>query len=253
MIDDEALALRSTEKAIRAALPGADIHSFMKSEELLEFAEKKHIDIAFLDINMRGITGLDLAEKLKKIAPRLNIIFVTGFNDYKSEAMDLHASGYIMKPATAEDILGEIGFLRFPVADERRVTVRCFGNFSVLIDGAPPAFLYSKTKELFAYLIDRRGSMVSNNELSAILWEDDNHANYFKRLRSDLKSTFERSGCGDVILSQKGSLGIDTSKISCDYFDFLNKAKGSGELFRGEYMSQYSWAEMTLGYLLADH
>lgn len=225
----------------------------MKSEELLEFAEREHIDIAFLDINMRGITGLELAEKLEKINPRLNIIFVTGFNDYKSEAMDLHASGYIMKPATAEDILGEIRFLRFPVVEESRVTVRCFGNFSVLIDGVPPVFLYSKTKELFAYLIDRQGAMVSNNELSAILWEDDNHTYYFKRLRSDLKSTFERSGCGDVILSQKGSLGVDTAKISCDYFDFLSKTKGSEELFRGEYMSQYSWAEMTLGNLLNNH
>ena len=247
------MALRSTEKAIRAALPGADIHTFMKSEELLEFAEREHIDIAFLDINMRGITGLELAEKLEKINPRLNIIFVTGFNDYKSEAMDLHASGYIMKPATAEDILGEIRFLRFPVVEESRVTVRCFGNFSVLIDGVPPVFLYSKTKELFAYLIDRQGAMVSNNELSAILWEDDNHTNYFKRLRSDLKSTFERSDCGDVILSQKGSLGVDTAKISCDYFDFLNKTKGSEELFRGEYMSQYSWAEMTLGNLIVNY
>ncbi len=247
------MALRATEKAIRTALPGADIHTFMKSEELLEFAGKEHIDIAFLDINMRGITGLELAEKLEKINSRLNIIFVTGFNDYKSEAMDLHASGYIMKPATAEDILGEIRFLRFPVVEESRVTVRCFGNFSVLIDGVPPVFIYSKTKELFAYLIDRQGAMVSNNELSAILWEDDNHTNYFKRLRSDLKSTFEHCGCGDVILSQKGSLGVDAAKISCDYFDFLNKVKGSEELFRGEYMSQYSWAEMTLGNLLNNY
>lgn len=247
------MALRGTEKAVRTALPGADIHAFMKSGELLEFAGREHIDIAFLDINMRGITGLELAEKLEKINPRLNIIFVTGFNDYKSEAMDLHASGYIMKPATAEDILNEIRFLRFPVVEGNRVTVRCFGNFSVLIDGAPPVFLYSKTKELFAYLIDRQGAMVSNNELSAILWEDDNHTNYYKRLRSDLKSAFERSGCGDVILSQKGSLGVDVSRISCDYFDFLNKVNGSEKLFMGEYMSQYSWAEMTLGNLLNNY
>ena len=249
IIDDEILALRGTESAVREALPQAEIHSFTKHGELTDFAEKEHIDIAFLDINMRGITGLELAEKLEKINPRINIIFVTGFDEYKSEAMDLHASGYLMKPVFSDDILKEIKYLRFPVIEKSRIEVRCFGNFAVFFNGAPVRFKYSKTLELFAYLIDRQGAMVTNNELSAALWEDDTHTNYLRQLCMDLKQTFAGSGFSDVIYSDRGKLGVDVSKISCDYYDYINKVQGSGDLFRGEYMSQYSWAEETLANL----
>lgn len=201
---------------------------------------------------MRGITGLEIAEKLERINPQINIIFVTGFDEYKSEAMDLHASGYLMKPVIAEDILNEIRFLRYPVSEKSRIEVKCFGNFCVFINGSPADFDYNKTNELLAYLIDRRGTMVSYNELSAVLWEDDSHTNYLKRLRSDLKHTFERYGCENILLSRKGAIGIDTNEISCDYFDYLSQKPDSQKLFRGEYMSQYSWAEETLANLIKE-
>ena len=91
--------------------------------------------------------------------------------------------------------------------------------------------------------------MVTNNELSAALWEDDTHTNYLRQLCMDLKQTFAGSGFSDVIYSDRGKLGVDVSKISCDYYDYINKAQGSRDLFRGEYMSQYSWAEETLANL----
>lgn len=250
IIDDEELALRGTKSAVAEAMPQAEIHAFKHSGELLEFAKKEKIDIAFLDINMRGITGLELAVKLEALQPQINIIFVTGFADYKSDAMDLHASGYLMKPVLAEDILNEIRFLRHPITEKPAVEARCFGNFCLLLGGSPADFDYTKTAELCAYLIDRRGSPVSHSELSVILWEDDSHESYLKRLCADLKHTFDKAGCGDVIISKKGFIGIDTAKISCDYIDYINKMPGSGEAFRGEYMTQYSWAEVTLANLL---
>ena len=65
-------------------------------------------DIAFLDINMRGMTGVELAKKLKDLCPKINIIFVTGYEEYKGDAMDLRASGYILKPVTKEQIDKEL-------------------------------------------------------------------------------------------------------------------------------------------------
>lgn len=244
------LALRGTENAVREAIPQAEIHPFGKCEELIRFAQTQQIDIAFLDINMRGITGLDVAEKLEKLQPQINIIFVTGFDGYKSKAMDLHASGYLMKPITAADVENEIRFLRYPVKEEKKIKIKCFGNFAVFFDGVPADFKYSKTLELLAYLVDRKGAMVTGNELSVILWEDDTHTSYLKKLYSDLKHTFERNGCADAVFSGRGCLGIDTGKISCDYIDYINSVSGSENLFRGEYMSQYSWAESTLANLL---
>ena len=250
--DDEALALKATVNAVREALPGADIHDFIRWSALLEFAETNSVDVAFLDIHMRGITGLALAEKLKALNPRINIIFVTGYDEYKADAMDLHASGYLMKPIVAADIKEEMRFLRYPVAERKPVIVKCFGHFHIQINGVQPHFTYSRTEELFAYLIDRRGAAVSYGELSAILWEDESHLPYLKRLRADLLHTFREAGCPDVILSKRGTLSVDLDKIDCDYLDYLNRIPGSEGSFYGEYMKQYSWAEETLGYLLGN-
>lgn len=248
VIDDEPLALKATTGAVREALPDADIHSFLKCSELIGFAENNRIDVAFLDINMRGCTGIEVARKLKTYSPTVNIIFVTGYSDYKSEAMDLRASGYLTKPVVADDIRNEMRFLRFPVSVKKAVQVRCFGNFAVESDGLPIHFAYKKTEELFAYLIDRKGATVTYGELSAILWEDDSHTHYLKKLRADLKDTFEKCGASDVLIFGKGTLAVDRSKVDCDYYDFLEKKDPYA--FFGEYMTQYSWAELTLGQLM---
>ena len=251
VIDDEPLALRATSGAVREALPTAEVKSFQKASELLEFAALNLVDVAFLDIHMRGISGLELAEKLKEINPNVNIIFVTGFDEHKGDAMDIHASGYLMKPVVAKDIAEEMRYLRFPVREMTRVRAKCFGNFAVEADGRPLHFAYKKTEELLAYLIDRKGASVTYGELSAILWEDDSHINYLKRLRADLISTFKSRGLSDLIIASKGTLAVAADRISCDYYDYLNKKNGAENAFLGEYMSQYSWAENTLGMLLA--
>ncbi len=250
VIDDEALALKAAAGAVREALPQADIHTFSKHGALLEFAQDHLIDIAFLDISLRGISGIEVAQMLENTNPHINIIFVTGYSEYKSSAMDLHASGYLMKPVTAEDITREIQFLRYPVAEKSRVHVTCFGSFSAEIDGSPIRFAYNKTLELLAYLVDRHGATISYNELSAVLWEDDTHISYLKRLRADLKNTFDSYGLPEVIITRKGSLSININAIDCDYFDYLNGIPAGRTSFSGEYMTQYSWAEGTLASLI---
>ena len=70
----------------------ADLHPFRKQSELLADAEENGCDIAFLDIHMRGMNGVELAKGLKQINPKMNIIFVTGYDEYTGDAMRLHAS-----------------------------------------------------------------------------------------------------------------------------------------------------------------
>ena len=64
-------------------------------------------------------------------------------------------------------------------------------------------------------------------------------------LRKDLAA----HGIEDILVKSWNTWGIDASKISCDYYDFLNKDSIAVNSFRGEYMAQYSWAEMTVGSL----
>lgn len=139
--DDETLAREMLTDAIRQALPDAEIFDFAKPSRLLEFAsENPPCEITFLDIHMRGMNGVELAKKLKDINPKLNNIFVTGFDQYTGDAMKLHASGYIMKPVTKEKVEAELAELRHPIEPKSDVLLRvqCFGNFDVFTpDGAP--------------------------------------------------------------------------------------------------------------------
>ena len=124
-------------------------------------AKSNSIDVAFLDIQTGGMSGLELALELKRLQPGVHIIFVTGFSQYAVDAFAMHASGYLLKPATEEAVLRELTFLYQEREASARVRVKTFGGFDVYVDGEPLRFGRAKSKELFAYLVDRRGSSVT--------------------------------------------------------------------------------------------
>lgn len=259
-LDDERIALENLTDALRKALPEAELHSFRYTEEALAFASTATVDIAFLDIKLRAESGITVAEYLIGRNPKVNLIFTTGYAEYAPQAFSLHASGYILKPVTAEKIREELDHLRYPLQEGTlpRVRIRAFGRFEVYIDGIPAVFRYAKTREFLAVLVDQKGALCSTGTLSACLWEDDDpdaHKSYLKNLRSDLVNSLASYGCEDILARGKGTIGILPAKVSCDYFNYLQggSRKGSIDDYRGEYMSQYSWAEYTHALLENDY
>ncbi|MGN0813749.1 MAG: response regulator [Candidatus Coproplasma sp.] len=249
-VDDERLALEALTEAITKACPQDELKSVRYAEDALEYARENVPDVAFLDIEMPCINGVALALKFKELNPRINVIFVTGYGNYRSEAFDMHASGYIVKPVTSEKVAAELAELRHPLPESKRIDVHTFGNFEVYLDGRPLTFRYSKTLELLAYLVDRKGATCSVGEMIAVLFEDEgDHTTYFKSIRADLLNTFKECGCENVIARRHGMLGIVKEAVSCDYFDFLEGNAVGANVYCGEYMSQYSWAEVTHAYL----
>ena len=103
-VDDEALMLGALVAAIEESSDISAVTKFSDCEEALEFVRKNAIDVAFLDINMRGMGGLALAEKILEARPNCKIVFCTGYEEYAIPAFKLHASGYLMKPISAEDV-----------------------------------------------------------------------------------------------------------------------------------------------------
>mgnify|MGYP002513243935 CR=1 FL=1 len=155
-----------------------------------------------------------------------------------------------MKPITPEKVKLELENLRRPIIEKKRLKVQTFGNFEAYIDGRPIAFKYSKTKELLAYLVDRKGALCTNGEIIAILFEDDEgHDAYFRSLRKDLTDVLEMAGCGEVLSQQRGRIGIIPELVDCDYFNWCSGKRTGVNAFRGEYMTQYSWAEATCALL----
>lgn len=250
-VDDEKLALDTLVDSIRKTVAGAEVVGLQRPEDALEYARGNPCEIAFLDIKMRGMTGLELARRLKDIRGDINIIFVTGYSEYSLDAFRLYASDYLLKPATPDAVRQAMEHLRTPVKPEqtKRVRFQCFGNFEVFLDNKPLTFKRIKSKELLAYLVDRMGASATMGELMTVIWEDGpdtkSRRSNLRNLIADLKNVLSDAGMEQIILKTRNSLAIDCKAVDCDYYDFLRHIPYAVNAYHGEYMMQYSWAEVT--------
>ena len=249
-VDDEIYMLETLQEAVQASSDIETVDPFSSCSAALAYATEHPIDIAFLDINMRGIGGLGLAEKLIGLQPHCKIIFCTGYQEYAVSAFQLHVSGYLMKPITAEAVQKEIDHIKGVKTTEKLLTINCFGNFEVLHNGQILPFKRRKAKELLAVLVDRRGAGMTAKQICAILFPDDTddtkNAAYLRQLVLDLKHTLRAVRTEDVLRHETPYYRIDTNLIKCDYLSYLETGKPQ---FHGEYMTQYSWAEETCAML----
>ena len=250
VVDDEIYMLEALQKAVSASPDIDAVTAFSSCSAALAYAQEHPVDIAFLDINMRGIGGLALAEKLMAMQSRCKIIFCTGYDEYAVAAFRLHASGYLMKPITAEDVQREIDHIKGIKTAEKLLTIKCFGNFEVFHNGEILPFKRRMAKELLAVLVDRNGSGMTVKQICAILFPEDTNdtknAAYLRQLFLDVRNTLKTIGAAEVLQHDAPYYRIDTNLVRCDYFSFLETGKPK---FYGEYMTQYSWAEETCGLL----
>ncbi len=254
--DDEQSALNILTGAIQDAVPLATVHGFRNPLEALEFMKETKCEVAFLDIQMREMSGIVLARKLKEIYPKVNIVFVTGYSQYANEAFALHASGYVYKPVTADKIVTEMENLRTPVKwKEMGICVNTFGNFELIVNGEEVSFGREKSKEMLAYLVDKQGKSATRKELASVLFEREDYSratqNYLSKIIKELIVALEKVGAEKMLKRGLNSYSVDVDAFSCDLYDYEkdNVTPNGLNRFYGEYMKQYSWAEVTLARL----
>ena len=116
-VDNTPIMLQSLKENARAAYPDADVQAFLTEASALKYAEKFGCDVLLCEINPPRLEGLFLAEKIKKVNPRVNIIFVTvcSENEHAKVVLKLKPSGYLTKEATSTQILEELQNLRYPL------------------------------------------------------------------------------------------------------------------------------------------
>ena len=249
-VDDEIYMLETLQEAVNASSDIERTAAFSSCSAALAYATENPVDIAFLDINMRGIGGLELAEKLLALQPRCKIVFCTGYEEYAVSAFQLHVSGYLMKPITPEAVQKEIDHIKGVKSTEKLLTIQCFGNFEVLYNGENLPFKRKKAKEFLAVLIDRNGAGMTAKQICAILFPEDTddtkNAAYLRQLVLDLKNTLKTIRAEDVLRHDTPYYRIDTNLVRCDYLSFLQTGRPE---FHGEYMTQDSWAEETCAML----
>ncbi len=256
-VDDEAIALKNLELKIHKCLADAEVWTFNSAKKTLDWLPDNDIDVAFLDINMAEMDGLNLAGKIREVKPYCPIIFVTGHSEYAIPAFKIKATGYLVKPIEVSDLKKELEFIQNSTADDpadiKGMYVKCFGNFDVFAGGKVVEFHRKKSKEIFAYLVDRNGSTATMQEISSVLWEDEvfdeSKRNQIHTFLHDLIEDLKAVNMETVLIKKRNAVCVDKSKFKCDYYDFLNGDEKAENLYTGEYMSQYWWAEITGGKL----
>ncbi|MBQ9000409.1 MAG: response regulator [Eggerthellaceae bacterium] len=256
-VDDKAMPRRALVQAVEEAAPEAEVVACANAQEVLSLPDAAGFDVAFLDVDMPGMDGIRLARELKRLNPRVNVVFATAFGEYRADAFALHSSGYLRKPVTAAAVAEELENLRFPpgVAPGGGLVVQCFGDFEVFCDGEPLRFGRAKSKELLAYLVDRRGALVGLRQAEAALWEEAGGGggvspSYVRVLVNDLRRALDGCGHGDVLVRRRGVVGVNAARLVCDYYRYLEDDPLAVNAWHGEYMEQYSWAEPTKAALI---
>ena len=115
MVDDESIILKSGMAVIANLLPNASLTGFSSPTEALSFAKSNRVHLAYIDIEMGKLNGLELCRELLKINPRTNVIYLTAYPDYALEAWDTGACGFAVKPLTAEQARNHLTRLKFPI------------------------------------------------------------------------------------------------------------------------------------------
>ena len=229
-IDDEKKALDRFERVMldepRLYLAGR----FTNAEDAILFAELVKIDVAFVDIDMPGIDGLVLAERLLGARPRLEIIFVTAYDQYALAAFRLHAAGYLLKPIGLQELQEQVDVLVRRRGDTMTGTqtvpliVSCFGNFRCYPDGDEDRLVQwrtAKTEELFALLINSLGGPLPREIIVDTLWPEadpEKAANRFRVTCTYLRNTLAACGYPDMLLRERDSYRLDAQRLRCDLF-----------------------------------
>ena len=155
VIDDHKLIVDDIIDEINHIMPLAKCMGTTISDEALMLNSKYKFDVIFSDIEMPRMDGITLAKKLLEVNPNLNIIFVTGYQEYALEAYELYASGFLLKPVNGEKIKNALNNLRHPVSNITDSMIESQYNGSSMLG-----------KRLEAYR-DRRG--ISRKELADMM------------------------------------------------------------------------------------
>ena len=114
MVDDNKVFLNDGMPIIEEVIPNAAVIGFTKPSEAVEYAKANRIALAFLDIEMIDVSGLDVCRKLLEINQRTNVVYLTAYRDYSFDAWDTGACGFMLKPITPEGIKKQLEKLRYP-------------------------------------------------------------------------------------------------------------------------------------------
>lgn len=230
----------------------------------LEEAEKFQFDVALLDIEMPGMNGLELAEQLLNISSDIKVVFITAYNSYATEAFDVDAIDYVLKPIREERLVKALDRLvsKSTIKLEQKVygpkiCIYTLGKFVVKIGENVVKWNRKKSAELFAYLLENREMPVHKEKLCDLLWPDLEPRKALVNLQSavySIRKVLKEDASREISIKYIGDNYIlcikdvyidevkfqNTLKLALDSKDknLLMKALG---MYRDDYLEEEGW------------
>lgn len=227
---------------------------FMTAEEAIEYSETNSYEVAFLDIELPGMNGIECAEKLRERMPELIIVFISAYETYLHEFNQIGGDGYLLKPYNEEILMKLMDKIRLLNRRQKKdVYVQMFGRFVVLKNGVPIP-LRGKAKEILALILVKRGKEISNEEIYNTIWETREYDNiqmkvYYNALKR-LKDSLKKNEIENIIYSTGRGQMANVDRFDCDYYSWMERKSDRQEKFEGEFLTEYSWGEFILPNIL---
>ena len=253
-VDDERPALDNFRLTVKDLPQVASLELFTDPEAALDWVRENPVDGAFLDIELPGKGGLDLAREMCRINPRLRVVFLTAYHQYAMEAWETDALGYVLKPYSVQDISKQLDrMIRYRPMPRHRVEISTIPTLSVTVDGAPLYLKREKPRELFALLVDRGEAGITTGEGISCLWPDRPNSketgSLFRVTYKRLSDALRDAGVGHILTAEGNRRAIRTDQVDCDLYRILEGDRETARVYSGLYLQEYSWAEDRNGQL----
>ncbi|MEI6285386.1 MAG: response regulator [Bacillota bacterium] len=217
VVDDEKLALDDLVYLLEETKKITVIGKFFSPVAAQNFVlDGAKPDVAFLDIQMAEMNGLDLAEGLIERGSGIKIVFVTAYNEHAVEAFALNALDYLLKPTDLQRVEKTVDRLivNSPVTvnSQKKVAVKLFGRFSLTVDDRPMKWHSRKAEELLALLVVNEGQPIHKEKLCEMLWGDDFQAKTIINLQTTMfrvRQSLEQLGCKTKITCRNSCYCLD--------------------------------------------
>ncbi|MFC5699816.1 response regulator [Cohnella faecalis] len=256
LLDDEPLALRSLAFQLNRFEDMNILGTFSFPADAIVAAEKLRPDVAFIDIDMPDMNGIQVAEKLQDIDDSMVIVFVTAYEEYAVKAFELNALDYVLKPVqpsrlerTVQRLLEDNRLHKESRAVKEdtkaeRVIVHCAGSMNVIgRDGEPLPWRTAKSRELFAYLVFKRGQPVRKETLLELLWPDTDEKKGFTQMYTTiyrLRKTFDAAGLSIRLLNSGDGYWLRIEDLAVDLLEW-EEAIAQLPALSAESADAYQW------------
>lgn len=257
-VDDEQIQRENFRLTVKGMEGMENLKLFGSSLEAYEWAKEHPVAVAFLDIEMPHMNGLELTRKLKELNGDTRIVMVTAYDQYTMEALRTRATAYLLKPYSRKDIEIELEnalYDYYHAAEDpskKKIQIITMPDLLVTVNGRNLFQGHGKQEELFAFLVDRGKSGITKGDALSCLGDgktpsDSTYWSWLFRL----KNILEEAGLSDLIATSGNTKYIRTEKVDCDLYRMLEGDRESIEKYSGSYLRRYAWAEERIAQLNA--